>query len=100
MTSNIRFLPNASKAHADNLAIHGTRDGSTQGGFANTRGAYEAKYWAFILDGYRYESEVVLIVKTSRLKKLLEKKKFPMVRGGDDNTSKMYLVNPKYLLEV
>ena len=55
----------------------------------------EADWWAFVLDGERYKSEVVILVRTARLKQLCRpylgtKKDVP---GGDDNTSRMILLN-------
>lgn len=60
----------------------------------------EATWWAFVLDGPRYEHEVVLIIKASRLRIMAnyfyEQNQWTL--GGDDNASEMVLIPVTRLL--
>jgi len=50
----------------------------------------EAEWWAFVLEGGDYAGEIITLIKTSRLRKLIADCK--TVKGGDDNASTMRLV--------
>lgn len=46
----------------------------------------EATHWAFVLDN------MTIIVEISKLKKFMDNTNSKIVKGGDDNTSKMVLI--------
>lgn len=54
----------------------------------------KALWWAIILDGTKYGHEVVIIIKTDRLKAISKYwyKRGMKTTGGDDNASEMVLV--------
>jgi len=58
----------------------------------------EADYWAFVLDGARYEGKVILLVETKKLQDFISNGRYMIVNGGDNCESKMYLVPVKDLL--
>ena len=57
----------------------------------------EADWWAFILDGHKFKTQQIILIKTERLRWLIENCNFPIVQGGDNKTSKMYLISISYL---
>ena len=61
----------------------------------------EAEWYAFILGGDLYKDEVVVLIKTDRLKKIVRKifnKYKKKIKGGDDNLSEMILIETFDLL--
>ena len=62
----------------------------------------EADWWAYVLSGGEYREEVVILVKTSRLKKLVAqvRNKKGTVKGGDGKQSRLVLVPLGSLLEL
>lgn len=56
----------------------------------------EAHWWAIALDGEKYNSEVVVLVKTHRLKKLIEGAR--ITNGGDGFKSSMSLLPVQHLV--
>jgi hypothetical protein len=61
----------------------------------------EAIWYAFVLGGDLYKDEVIVLIKTERLKKLVKKiyKKYKkIIHGGDDNLSQMILIDVYDLL--
>jgi hypothetical protein len=52
--------------------------------------ATEADFWAIKLEGPKYNGDVTVLIKTDRLKTLLDGCRF--VSGGDGNRSDMFLV--------
>ena len=61
----------------------------------------QADWWAIVLDGDRFSSEVIVLIKTDRLKGIARKHFVlgKVVSGGDDNVSKMVLVPVIELIE-
>ncbi len=61
----------------------------------------KAKWWAFVLDGAYYEKEVIVLIRTERLKRIAraEHKKGNWIFGGDNDTSKMVLVPLEHLVK-
>jgi len=57
----------------------------------------ESPWWAFVLDGARYQQEVVILIKKERLLKKLAGAR--SVSGGDGNRAQMYLVKKEQLLQ-
>lgn len=57
----------------------------------------QADYWAFVFAG-DYSKDIIVMVKTERLKNLLSKDRFKIVTGGDKGTSKLYLIPKEELL--
>lgn len=57
----------------------------------------EAPWWAFVLDGAKYEQEVVILITKERLLSKLDGAR--SVRGGDGNRAQMYLVRKEKLLQ-
>ena len=55
----------------------------TPSGIATT----ESDWWAFVLEGEGYKSEVAVLIKTDRLKNIARNEK--TISGGDNNSSKM-----------
>src|SRR5262247_674282 len=49
MSADFSLVVNATKAHAHELAAHGTRDRLTKGCFANARWPDQTKYWCLAL---------------------------------------------------
>ena len=72
-----------------NLAIELESRGKASGLAITT-----AEWWAFVLDGPVFNGEVLLFIKTDRLKKIVDKIKIDKgtIRGGDNNTSELVLV--------
>ena len=72
-----------------NLAIELESRGKASGLAITT-----AEWWAFVLDGPVFNGEVLLFIKTDRLKKIVDKIKIEKgtIRGGDNNTSELVLV--------
>jgi hypothetical protein len=61
--------------------------------------ATKADWWAIVLDGNRYNSEVVVMVKTNRLKRLMgEGAPKRIVNGGDGMRAQMVLLPVEQLL--
>jgi len=56
----------------------------------------KADYWALQLDGSQFWKEIIVVIKTERLKKLAET--YPIDNGGDYKAAKFYLVPVKELL--
>ena len=56
-----------------------------------------ANWWALALSGDKFNDEVIVLIKTSRLKRLLEG--IRTVFGGDGNKSEMFLLPVKNLLQ-
>lgn len=82
-------------SRSENLAVEFESRGKPSG-IATS----EADYWAFIAAG-EVEDEIVLLIKTSRLKKIakLEKQKGNIKAMGDNNTSLSVLVKWGNLLK-
>jgi len=57
----------------------------------------EAPWWAFVLDGAKYEQEVVILIKKDRLLGMLGGAR--SVSGGDGNRAQMYLLKKERLLQ-
>lgn len=57
----------------------------------------KSEWWAFVLDGARYEQEVVVLITKKRLLGLLDGAR--SVRGGDGNRAQMYLLRKERLLQ-
>jgi len=57
----------------------------------------QSPWWAFVLDGARYEQEVVILIKKDRLLGMLGGAR--SVSGGDGNRAQMYLVKKERLLQ-
>jgi hypothetical protein len=57
----------------------------------------QSPWWAFILDGARYQKEVVILIKKERLVGLLDGAR--SVSGGDGNRARMYLLRKEKLLQ-
>ena len=57
----------------------------------------EAEHWAFVLNGERYQKEVIVLIKTERLKRLLNGCR--TVNGGDNNVAQIYLLPVERLVE-
>lgn len=57
----------------------------------------EAEWWGFLLDGDEFKGEVAVLIKTSRLRKIIKKCK--EITGGDNNKSHMKLVPLKKLFD-
>ncbi len=55
----------------------------------------EAEWWGFLLDGDEFQGEVAVLIKTSRLRKIIDKCK--EITGGDGNKSHMKLLPLKKL---
>lgn len=55
-------------SNSGNIAIEREGLRGRKSGIASTT----AEWWAFILDGYNFESEVIIFIKTARLKTLVE----------------------------
>ena len=72
-----------------NLAIELESRGKASGLAITT-----AEWWAFVLDGPVFNGEVLLFIKTDRLKKIVDniKTEKGTIRGGDNNTSELVLV--------
>lgn len=58
-----------------------------------------ADWWAFILAG-KMKDDVVVMVKTSKLKEYITDKKPKWVCGGDGKTSRMYVIKIADLLKI
>lgn len=61
----------------------------------------EADWYAFFLGGDEYKDEVIILIKTDRLKKIVKKvykKNKQKIMGGDDNLSEMILIDVYQLL--
>ena len=61
----------------------------------------EADWYAFFLGGDEYKDEVIVLIKTDRLKKIVKKvytKNKKKIMGGDDNLSEMILIDVYQLL--
>lgn len=63
----------------------------------------EAEWYGFVLGGHLYNDEVIVLIKTNRLKKIVKSvyKKFKnkaKVMGGDENLSEMILIDVYDLL--
>ena len=54
--------------------------------------ATEAEWWAHILSGDKYKDEVVIFIRTERLKKLVKRNHTRIVFGGNGRRAKMALV--------
>ena len=63
--------------------------------------ATEAEWWCFVLDGPCFGAEVVILVTTERMKKIVEKVESGRgtVKGGDGGWSRLVLVPVEVLLE-
>ena len=61
----------------------------------------EAKWWAFLLSGMSYDDEVIILIETNRLKRLVQKykEKRGVVRGGDGKNSELVLIPVEKLLD-
>ncbi|MBC8452410.1 MAG: hypothetical protein H8D65_00975 [Spirochaetes bacterium] len=57
----------------------------------------EAEWWGFLLDGDEFQGEVAVLIKTSRLRKIIDKCK--EITGGDNNKSHMKLLPLKKLFD-
>ena len=57
----------------------------------------ESEWWAFVLDGAKYEQEVVILITKERLLSKLDGAR--SVRGGDGNRAQMYLVRKEALIQ-
>lgn len=60
-----------------------------------------ADWYAFFLGGDEYKDEVIVLIKTDRLKKIVKKvynKNKQKIMGGDDNLSEMILIDVYQLL--
>lgn len=53
-----------------------------------------ALWWAIVLDGAKYGHEIIILIKTSRLRAICKHlhKQDKWTRGGDDNASEMVLI--------
>lgn len=49
-------------------------------------------YWAFVLDGEKYKRDVIIIIKTERLREVCQRLGYGNVKGGNSDTSRGYLV--------
>lgn len=75
-----------------NVAIEGAYKGKPSGIMATA-----AEWWAQVLDGTGYDGEVIVLIKTERLRKLVSQ--LAPVRGGDNNTASMKLLPVVKLLQ-
>ena len=73
------------------------RDGEADSGLSAT----EADWWVFVLGGDYYVDEVVIFIKTSRLRGIVSQvtKRDGFIWGGDNKKSKLVLIPVKLLLE-
>lgn len=55
----------------------------------------KAEWWAFVLDGAKYNGESIIFIKTERLKKIVKERKNikGTMNGGDNNNSVLVLVS-------
>jgi len=74
-----------------NVAIEGEARGKPSG-----ISVTEAEWWALVLDGEGYNSEVVVLIKTDRLKRLI--KQINPVRGGDGGNAASIKLLPVFKL--
>lgn len=68
-----------------NLAIEHTCYGKPSGITAT-----QAEWWALVADGKKYNKELIVLIKTDRLRKLVDGKN--SVRGGDNYMAEMHLL--------
>ncbi len=57
----------------------------------------KADWWAFVPSGDFYNDEIVVLIKTKRLERLLVSKR--IVRGGDNKCAELYLLRVEELLK-
>ena len=57
----------------------------------------EAEHWAFVLNGEKYQKEVIIIIRTKRLLTLLNGCR--TVNGGDDGIARMHLLPVERLVK-
>lgn len=79
-------------ADTGNIAVEGAYKGQPSG-ITTT----EAEWWAYVLDGPGYDSEIIVLLKTERLRKLVSK--ISPVTGGDNNTASIKLLPVFRLLQ-
>lgn len=72
-------------ARTGNIAVEGKCNDKDSGICATM-----AKWWAYVLDGAGYDGEVIVLIKTSRLRRLISRLK--PISGGDRNASRMKLL--------
>ena len=56
-------------------------------------------WWAYVLDGPGYKREVIVIIKTERLREICNRSGFGNIRGGDSDTSTGYLIPVEKLVQ-
>jgi len=49
-------------------------------------------YWAFVLDGDEFKRNIIVIIKTERLREICQRLGYGNVKGGNSDTSRGYLV--------
>jgi len=54
--------------------------------------ASSVPYWALVLNGPEYKREVIVIIKTTRLREICQRSGYGNIQGGDSNTSRGYLI--------
>lgn len=59
----------------------------------------QAEWWAYALDGEKYNGEIIVLIKKKRLERILEARRCRIVRGGDRNKAEMFLIRPQELLD-
>jgi hypothetical protein len=72
-------------ADTGNIAVEGSCNGKPSGIMAT-----EAEWWAYVLDGPGYDGEVVVLMKTERLRKLIAP--LPVRSGGDKGMARFKLL--------
>jgi len=60
--------------------------------------ASSVPYWALVLNGPEYKREVIIIIKTTRLREICQRSGYGNIRGGNSNTSRGYLIPVKKLV--
>ena len=79
-------------ATTGNIAIEGAYKGKPSG-----ISATEAEWWAYVLDGKGYDGEIIVLIKTQRLRKLV--RPLHPVKGGDNNTASIKLLPVSKLMQ-
>ena len=61
--------------------------------------ASNSPYWAIVLDGDKFKREVIVIIKTERLREICQHSDSGDVPGGGSDTSRGYLISPEKLVK-
>lgn len=49
-------------------------------------------YWAFVLDGDEFKRDVIVIIKTERLREICRRSGYGKIKGGNSDTARGYLI--------